>query len=270
MTKPNLKVKREDARITAEMELAKWRVTSMNYFLNIFGVYRPPDGSIPQFLDIFTELLMDIVASNTNLVILGDFNIHVNDVNDPSASIFLDTMIALGLNQHIKGPSHKSGNCLYLIFTEELSRTKTIKCSQSLFVSNHNSIQCILNISKEDCTHKEVTYRKLSEIDLAQLINDMSLEMIKAENLDGMVTMLEENFSTAWNNQAPKLTKVITIRKKKPWLGNELKLQKRKICRREKVFRKYRLQSCWTAFDIEWRSTKRCYLMPRSHVTVHK
>ena len=47
VTKQNLKVKREDDRITAEMEYAKWKVTSVNSFLNILGVYRPPDGSIP-------------------------------------------------------------------------------------------------------------------------------------------------------------------------------------------------------------------------------
>ena len=62
---------------------------------------------------------------------------------------------------------------------------------------------------------------------------------------------MEENFSTALNNQAPEVTKVITERKKKPWFGNDLKQQKRKTCRREKVFRKYRLQSCWIAFDCE-------------------
>ena len=86
---------------------------------SILGVYRPPDGSIPQFLDSFTELLVDIVASNTELVILGDFNIHVNDVNDPNANIFLDIMTAPGLRQHVRGPTHKSGNCLDLIFTEK-------------------------------------------------------------------------------------------------------------------------------------------------------
>ena len=66
---------------------------------------------------------------------------------------------------------------------------------------------------KEVCTHKEVTFRKLSEIDLAHLVDNMSLEMIKAENLDDMVTMLVENFSTALNNQSLEVTKVITVRK---------------------------------------------------------
>ena len=154
VTKQNCKVKKEEHRTTAELEYAKWKVTSANSFLNILGVYRPPDGGIPQFLDIFMELLVDMVTSNTNLVVLGDFNIHVNDIDDPNASIFLDTMTALRLKQHIRGPSHKGGNCLDLIFMEEMSRTKATGCSQSMLVSDHNSIQCILNIPKEDCAQK--------------------------------------------------------------------------------------------------------------------
>ena len=151
VTKQNLKVKREKHRITTELEYAKWRVTLANAFLNVLGVYRPPDGRIPQFLDIITELLVDIVTSNTNLVVLGDFNIHVNDMNNPNANIFLGTMTALRLKQHVKDPTHKSGNCLDLIFTEEMSRAKATGCSQSMFVSDHNSIQCVLDIPKENC-----------------------------------------------------------------------------------------------------------------------
>ena len=66
-----------------------------------------------------------------------------------------------------------------------------------------------------------------------------------------MVVMLEERFSTALNNQVPEITKAITERKKKPWFGDDLKEQKRIVRRREKVYRRYRLESCWTAFDME-------------------
>ena len=54
-----------------------------------------------------------------------------------------------------------------------MSRTQAIKYSQNLSVSDHNSIQCILNIPKGDCAHIEVTYWKLSEIDLAQLVDNV-------------------------------------------------------------------------------------------------
>ena len=101
-------MKREEYKITAELEYAKWKITSSNFFLNILGVYRRPDNSIPKFLDIFTELLVDIVTSSKNLVVLGDFNIHVNDIDNPNAGIFLDTETALSLKQHVEGPTHKS------------------------------------------------------------------------------------------------------------------------------------------------------------------
>ena len=156
-------------------------------------MYRPLDGSIPQFFDIFMELLVDIVTSNMNLVVLGNFNIHINNIDDPNARIFLDTMTAPSLKQHVKGPTHKSGNCLDLIFTEEMSKTKAIRCSQSMFVSDHNSIQCKLNIPKEDCAQKEITYRKLKDVDLSQLVKDISLEEIKTENLDEMVRNARRN-----------------------------------------------------------------------------
>ena len=60
-------------------------------------------------------------------------------------------------------------------------------------------------------------------MDLSQLVKDITLEEIKTENLDEMVEMLKENFSTALNNQATEVTKVIAERKKKPWFGDDLK-----------------------------------------------
>ena len=216
-----------------------------------------PDGSIPQFLDIFTELLVDILTCNTNLVVLGDFNIHVNDTSNPNANIFLDMMTALGLKQHVDGPTHKSGNCLDLIFTEELSRAKAVGCSKDMFMSDHSSISYILDIPKENCTRKKITYRKLRDVDRTQLVKDMSLEETKTDKLDDMVEKLERNFVAAINKQAPEITKVITDRKKKPWFGDELKEQKRIVRRREKVYRRYRLESCWTAFDMERRKYRK-------------
>ena len=67
VAKQNLKVKREEHRITAELEYAKWKVISSNSFLSILGVYRLADSSIPKFLNIFMELLVDTVTSNMKL-----------------------------------------------------------------------------------------------------------------------------------------------------------------------------------------------------------
>ena len=59
-----------------------------------------------------------------------------------------------------------------------MSRAKAIGCSRGMFVSDHSSIQCILDIPKENCARKEITYRKLRDVDRTQLVKDMSLEDI--------------------------------------------------------------------------------------------
>ena len=105
--------------------------------LHIVGVYCPPDKSIPDFLDLFTEYIVDLIAEHENIVLVGDFNIHVNDEDNPNAVIFLDTMTALGLHQYINGSMHCSGNCLDLVFTKELSRMKVKKCLISDYLSDH-------------------------------------------------------------------------------------------------------------------------------------
>ena len=63
--------------------------------------------------------------------------------------------------------------------------------------------------------------------------------------------MLEEKLSNAVNKQASEVTKVITGRKKKHGLEMIWSNRKELVRRREKVFRKYQSQSCWTALVRE-------------------
>ena len=55
---------------------------------------------------------------DNKFIILGDFNIHVNDESDVNAHNFMDIIMALGLEQHVNFPTHKAGNILDLVMTE--------------------------------------------------------------------------------------------------------------------------------------------------------
>ena len=70
------------------MESAVWKVTSSQMSLHIVGVYCPPDKSIPDFLDLFAEYIVDLIAEHENIVLVGDFNIHINDEDNPNAVVF--------------------------------------------------------------------------------------------------------------------------------------------------------------------------------------
>ena len=63
----------------------------------IVGVYRPPSGSNLDFFGEFTEWLTDDVVLDPNIVITGDFNLHINNPNDDVAANFRDPMVTLAV-----------------------------------------------------------------------------------------------------------------------------------------------------------------------------
>ena len=42
-----------------------------------------------------------------NAIILGDFNMHIEDPTDNNSKSFVDTMAALGLWQHVNKSTHQ-------------------------------------------------------------------------------------------------------------------------------------------------------------------
>ena len=87
------------------MEHATWRAQLGNQALTLLVIYHPPIGNAgnthTRFLDQVSELLQYSITNHKNLVILGDFNIAVQDLVNPDSQTYIDTMKALGLIQHI-------------------------------------------------------------------------------------------------------------------------------------------------------------------------
>ena len=85
-------------------------------------VYRPQtmaDGtsSTAKFFEEFPSLLESLATVPGSLLMVGDFNFHVNDASDRSAQRFLRLLEAFNLKQHFWVPSHRSGNTLGLVIT---------------------------------------------------------------------------------------------------------------------------------------------------------
>lgn len=67
-------------------------------------VYRPPGLSISLLLEEFSKLLEHVTADlrHRRLLIVGDFNIHVDNSNDATARQFLDLLDSFDLVQHVR------------------------------------------------------------------------------------------------------------------------------------------------------------------------
>ena len=73
-------------------------------------------------LEKITELLTCLLSKCNNLIIMGDFNMHIDDITNPENLIFNDTMEVLGLSQQVRTLTHNQGNILDLIYIEDNSQ----------------------------------------------------------------------------------------------------------------------------------------------------
>ena len=106
---------------TLTFDYAIWKYTIRNKPMHIIRMYHPPpkgkhNTTYGMFINDITELLTKKLLQYQNSILLGDFNVHVEDQTNTDAVVFNETMTALGLEQHISGPKHVRGNTLDLNF----------------------------------------------------------------------------------------------------------------------------------------------------------
>ena len=66
------------------------------------------------FTDNFTTYQEMNILEKADFILLGDFNIHINSLDDPNASIFRDFLSSLVLKNHITFSTYHSVNKLIL------------------------------------------------------------------------------------------------------------------------------------------------------------
>ncbi len=71
--------------------------------LALATVYRPP-GPYTDFLKELADFLSDLLVNLDKALIVGDFNIQVDNTND---ALGLDLINSFGVKQNATGPTHR-------------------------------------------------------------------------------------------------------------------------------------------------------------------
>ncbi len=114
-------------------ESLTWTLLKNACILNLSLMYRPPGHpgqSISRFISDFTGFL-GLTSCQINPIFFGDFNIHVNDLEDVDAVDFNTTIEALGLDQNVSFFMHKKGNTLDLVLTLHITRMVVLQTSRT-------------------------------------------------------------------------------------------------------------------------------------------
>ncbi len=80
-------------------------------------------------------------------LIVGDFNIHVDNTNDALGLAFTDLINSFGVKQNVIGPTHCFNHTLDLIISHGIDLTDIDIVPQSDDVTNHFLVSCMLHIN---------------------------------------------------------------------------------------------------------------------------
>ena len=111
-----------------------------------------------ELLDLASQLVLDF----EELIITGDINVHINDVNSPDGQQFTDLCESIGLKQWITFSTHKLGNTLDLIMTNILSNVKCLDITPGPFISDHHGVHVSINYQKPKDWKKKQNYTQKS------------------------------------------------------------------------------------------------------------
>ena len=79
------------------------------------------------------QTVSSCLPTHQNNVFIGDFNLHVSNQLDTDATIFGDSINALGLYQHVGFGMHRSGNVLDLVLSDFMDETKVLTATPWTF-----------------------------------------------------------------------------------------------------------------------------------------
>ncbi|KAH9641263.1 hypothetical protein HF086_016436 [Spodoptera exigua] len=132
--------------------------------LLIGTAYRPPWLELESFLDGLTASIGSL-APFDNLILLGDFNVDMADVNSSKSKELTDFLGYLNLTQVVTTPTHFIGNSSSLIdvvCTDAPIRNVEVNHISEL--SHHAFVTCETVFKKPKCQPRSVVYRPLKDI----------------------------------------------------------------------------------------------------------
>lgn len=203
--------------------------------LKLCALYKPPKfAASSQFLEEFSSLVEQLTSSPGELILLGDFNLHVDIPSNHDATKFLNILESTNLLQHVNLPTHQNGHTLDLVITRSTGLGVHGIGTNSSVSSDHLTVTFSVAIPKPQKSTKSMYLRKWKSINTDNLNNDIKSSIL-AENstteVNQSVQLYNQVLRELIDKHAPGKQTTITIRPQTPWYNADIK-QAKQLCRK--------------------------------------
>ncbi|XP_055956994.1 uncharacterized protein LOC130012904, partial [Patella vulgata] len=223
-------------------------ISVMNERLSVIVIYRPPSRdaeTVSNFFSEFPSVLDKLACSGNRLLLLGDFNFHLQDLTDTNAVRFNDLLRAYSLCQHVSVPTHNRGNILDLVISRDCENLiHNVSVSNNL-ISDHFPVNFNLSIRKPPLQTKTLTFRNFKKLDKGCFINELQnanyFSISQLEDVNEKASAYNSIIVDVLDQILPLKSKTITIRPNNAWFTDELLELKKSKTKAEKTWYKTKL-----------------------------
>ena len=220
----------EEFRCWCEQQSQSVQPPINSSLLDVCVIYRPPPNTrnkltTKQFIADFGLMLEEYVTSTGHVVLLGDFNFHLDNENDPQARQINDLLYSLNFVQHVKSPTHCAGHILECVITGT-GETCLSQVQVGDMVSDHNLVLCTFAWPKVSKLTRRIMIRKWREIDVTAFTNDVEqkLSTIPAsKKCSEYLHLINTALQSMLDSHALQSQREITIRPQQIWFNKDLK-----------------------------------------------
>ena len=228
-------------------------------------VYRPP-GPYSEFLCEFSEFLSSLVLKTDKVIIVGDFNIHVDVENDSLSAAFISLLDSIGFSQKVSKPTHRQNHTLDLVLAYGIEVENLVVFPQNPVLSDHSLVTFDLLLQGYTPLDKYVFTRCLSASAITRFkeaipsalcltsITESSTNLSPSA-IDHLVDSATSSLRMTLDTIAPLKKRKIKQKRQAEWFNpktRELKLISRKLERR---WRSSKLEKS----HLAWQDSQKTY-----------
>lgn len=221
-------------------------------------VYRPP-GHHTDFIKEFGDFTSELVLAADQILIVGDFNIHVDNEKDALGSAFIDILNSIGVRQHVSGPTHCRNHTLDLILSHGVDVDSVEIMQPSDDISDHYLVLCKLHIAKmlnlTSCYKYGRTITSTTKDCFLSYLPDLSKFLSISKTSEQLDDVTETMDSSILNTVAPLHLRKVKENSLTPWYNEHTRTLKRVARKMEHSWRKTKLE----VFRIAWRESNLSY-----------
>ena len=158
--------------------------------------------------------------TNKNVLIVGDFNVHVDGPSCEDAAALLDSLAALSLAQHVSGATHSRGHTLDLIISRSDDNLVDSVKMDDLGVSDHMAVTCNLRLQRPHAVRIHISQRCFRTMDVdavCQDLSDITEQLLEIKDAPGIVSAYNRTLTGILDRHAPLSHRTVTVLPNTAW-----------------------------------------------------